>query len=191
MPTVRPAATGVFATGTTLLLSRALRAAKLDRTLYEEVEADRTATGQAVVIVAFGALAAAIGAAPTVSVPGGLGIVGSVVAGLLGWAAYAAAAYVVGGTVLRGRDTKTDWGELARTLGFASAPRALLILGQSLEAIVALWVLATTLLAIRAALDVSTRRTIVVAIVAWLVFVLVQGLAGAFIRGLSFGALTL
>ena len=61
---------------------RMLRAAKLDAQLYEEVEADKEATGQATAVVLLSALAAGIG---TFSNGGLLGIVGGALGGLIGW----------------------------------------------------------------------------------------------------------
>jgi hypothetical protein len=169
------------------ILSRALRAAMLDRKVYEEVEADRGASVQAAIVVGAGAIASAIGALPLLAARGPLAIPGEVAAGLLSWAAYAYAAYVVGTTAFRGRETKADWGEVARTLGFASAPRVLLALGPGFAGFVWLWILATTVVAIRAALDVTTWRAVLIAFAAWLALGFVQALATGVARGLAPG----
>jgi hypothetical protein len=44
-----------------ILMERMIRAAKLDMHLYEEVETDKSATGQAVTVVVLSSLAAGIG----------------------------------------------------------------------------------------------------------------------------------
>lgn len=168
-------------------VSRAMRAALLDRKTYEEIEADPTATVEAGIIVAVGALAGAVGTALWFGGTDPVRIAGDVGAGVLAWAAYAFAAYAVGTTILRGKETKADWGEAARTLGFASAPRVLLVVGPGFVGFVWLWMLATTVVAVRAALDVSTRRAVAIAVVAWLALSLAQAVATGVARGLAPG----
>jgi len=50
---------------TNLFFNRIIRAAKLDANLYEEVEADKGALGQAAGVVVLSSIAAGIGAATT------------------------------------------------------------------------------------------------------------------------------
>lgn len=104
----------------------------------------------------------------------GDGILGAIGA-LLGWAAYAWLAYYLGTRLLAGPETKADWGEVARTLGFASTPRFLYVfalvpgLAGLVQLVVGLWVLAATVIALQAALDCSLLRAIVIGIVASIV----------------------
>ena len=162
----------------TSIIPRMIRAVRLESSLYEEVEHDRDATRQAALVVAGTSLAAGIGGGFALGV-GGLIFV--TVASLVGWAFYAWLTYFIGTRLLAGPDTEADWGELARALGFANSPRALLIFGVVpalaglLALIVGIWVLITTVIAIRQALDFSTGRAIGTAIVGWLAqgFVLV------------------
>jgi len=148
-----------------------IAAAKLDSGLYEEVEADSTATGQAAAVVIFAAIAAALGTT-------GLGIfasIGSAIASLFGWLIWAGVTYLIGAKVFHGTAT---WGELLRTIGFAQAPGVLYILtaipvlGLFIPFVVALWVLIAGMIAIRQALDISTGKAIAVAILGWLVLVI-------------------
>ena len=87
---------------------------------------------------------------------------------------YAYLTYLIGTRLLAGPETSADWGELARTLGFANAPRVLLILGVIpvvgliVGAAVFIWVLVATVVAVRAALDFSTGRAIGTALLGWL-----------------------
>jgi len=96
-------------------------------------------------------------------------------------------AFFVGTKLLAGPETHADWGQVARTLGFANAPRALLVLGiiPGLFAIVSLvvgiWVLVTTVFALRAALDVSTGRAVAVAIVSFIALIIVLAVVGGVI----------
>jgi len=175
------------------LLDRAIRAARVDAAVYEEVEADQTATTQAATIVVVGAVAAGIGAG--VGAPGDLigGLIGGILGGLIGWVVYAYVAFLVGTKLMPGPATHADWGQIARTLGFANAPRALLILGivpgffGIISLVVAIWTIVTTVVALRAALDVSTGRAVGVAIVSILALIVVTavvaGSIGALIPG--------
>ena len=155
------------------IVGRMIRAARLDADVYEEVEHDREATGQAAIVVVGTSLAWGIG----LGVSGGdfVTLLWVTAFGLVGWVVYAWITYFVGTRIFAGPETDADWGELARTLGFAVAPRALLIFGVvsplavALAAIVGIWVLVTTVVALRAALDFSTGRAIGTAIVGWIV----------------------
>jgi len=183
MATAAPAVSGG-------ILDRAIRAARLDRAAYEEVEADTTATTQALTIVVVGAVAAGIGAG--VGAPGDLlsGLIGGIISGILGWAVYAYVAFLVGTKLMPAPETHADWGQVARTLGFANAPRALLVLGVVpgffgiISLVVAIWVLVTTIFALRAALDVSTGRAIGVAIVSVLALIVVTAVVGGLLAAI-------
>jgi len=156
-------------------------AAFLRAETYEEVESDLNGTGQAGGVVALGALATGIaGAAWGLS-----GIIGGIIAALLGWLLAAAVTNFIGGTLLGGTAT---WGELLRTLGFAQAPRILLVLAlipglaQPVGMVVSLWVLAATLMAIRQALDFSWGKAVVTAILSWLAILIPIIILGALMR---------
>jgi hypothetical protein len=159
--------------------SRMVGASLLDRRVYEEVEADRGATGQAVVVVLLssaggGIAAAALGAQTATDV-----IVG-MIASLIGWVAWATLTYVIGTRFLPEPHTRADTGELLRTLGFASAPGILRltavipIVGLPLYGLVWIWMLLATVVAVRQALDyTSTARALGVCVIGWgLAFVL-------------------
>ena len=153
------------------IVDRMIRAAKLDSEVYEEVEHDQSATQQAAIVVVGTSIAAGIGSA--FSGDAALIIIFPIVA-IVAWALYAWLTFFIGTRLLAGPDTSADWGELARTLGFATAPRALLVfavipaLTAILGIVVGIWVLIATVVAVRAALDVSTGRAIAIAIVGWL-----------------------
>ncbi len=153
------------------IVNRMIRAAKLDSDLYEEVEHDQSATKQAAIVVVGTSIAAGIGSSIAGDV---LLLLIFPIVSIVAWALYAWLTYFIGTRLLAGPETSADWGELARTLGFASAPRALLVfavlpaLTVTLGAIVAIWMLITTVVAVRAALDFSTWRAIATVIVGWI-----------------------
>jgi hypothetical protein len=164
----------------TLFVNRIIRAVRLNPALYEEVEADRSAMGQAMGVVILASLAAGIGSMQRI---GAGGLLMGTISALLGWAAWAAIIYFIGTRLLPEPQTKSDYGELLRTIGFASAPGMVRILGivPGLMNIVFLaagiWMLLATIIAVRQALDYkSTVRAVVVCLIGWLVQVLVMAL---------------
>lgn len=142
-------------------------AARLDVDTYEEVEADETAITQAAGVVAIVAVAQAIGSAG-----GGAGAVaGGMISAFAGWLLWSGITYLVGDKLLGGTAT---WGELLRTIGFAQAPGVLYVFGiipvagGLVRVAVALWILVAGIIAIRQALDFSTGKAVLTAILGWL-----------------------
>lgn len=150
------------------IVGRMIRAARLDADVYEEVEHDRDATMQAAIVVVGTSIAAGIGFG--IAGESVVSLVLGVVVALAGWAAYAWITYFIGTRLLAGPETSADWGELARTLGFANSPAALLILmvvsplAPFVLGVVSIWILVTTVVALRAALDFSLWRAIATAL---------------------------
>ncbi len=150
-----------------------IRAAKLDAQLFEEVEADQGAMGQATGVVVLAAVAAGIGNFGS----GGLaGMAGGTIAALVGWYVWAFLTYFIGTRLLPGPETSADPGELLRTTGFSSAPRLIRVFGviPGLTALVfsiaGVWMLIAMVIAVRQALDyTSTWRAIGVCLIGWLV----------------------
>ena len=155
------------------IADRMVRASKLDAALYEEVEADTTATGQATLVVILSSIAGGIGT----SAEGGLvGLVVGAIASLIGWYIWAFLTYYIGTKWLPEPSTEADTGQMLRTIGFASAPGILRIAGV-LPAVgivalivVPLWMLCAMVVAVRQALDYSgTGRAIVVCLIGFVV----------------------
>ncbi|MBW2266682.1 MAG: hypothetical protein JRF28_11090 [Deltaproteobacteria bacterium] len=105
---------------------RIFRAAKLDANLYEEVEADKGALGQAMSVVVLSSVAAGVGGIGKVGFTGIL--VGTIIA-LIGWYLWACLTYFIGTRFLSEPQTKADVGELLRTIGFSSSPGLIRVLG--------------------------------------------------------------
>ena len=169
---------------------RLIGAATLDAGTYEEVEADPTATAQALAVVVFSSLAAGIGAR---GMEGGTSTLqffasASVIA-LLTWAAWALVTFEIGSHILPTPDTRVDPGELLRTLGFAATPGLIQVFGVLPGArvpvftIAIVWALAASVMAVRQALDyTSTFRAIMVCTIG-----LLLSLGVALVLGLVFG----
>ena len=152
---------------------RMWRAARLEPAIYEEVEADKTATGQALVVVVLSSIATGIGLGLSgPSAPGR--VLFGILAGLVGWLAWAVIIYWVGARWFPEPETQSDVGELLRTVGFASAPGLVRAFGafvgwqQFVFVAVNIWLLFTTVVAVRQALDYrSTWRAIGVCAWGW------------------------
>src|SRR6185503_14398277 len=99
-------------TSTNTFLQRLIGAMALDPAIYEEVEADRSATAQAFVVVIASSVAAGIGARGLGDSVNAGTIAFVVVLSLLVWAAWALLTFEVGVRVLPGRETRSSVGEL-------------------------------------------------------------------------------
>ena len=88
---------------------RIFRAAKLDANLYEEVEADKGAMGQAMTVVVISSLAAGIG---SIAQGGFAGILIGTAAALIGWYIWAWLTFFIGTRFLPEPQTEADPGEL-------------------------------------------------------------------------------
>ena len=158
------------------MIKRMMGAARLDAAIYEEVESDPSATKQALTAVILVALATGIG---TFGTGGPAGLVVGIVAGIGLWALWAWITYFVGTTILKTGETEANWGQLARTLGFAQSPGLLKVagfipvLGPWVFTIASIWQLVAMVIAIRQALDfTSTWRAVGVAMVGFIPYVL-------------------
>jgi hypothetical protein len=161
----------------TSFTNRMIRAAKLDVNLYEEVEADKGAMGQAMGVVILSSVAAGIG---TIGTTGIMGLVLGTVVALVGWFIWAFLTYYVGTRLLAEPQTKSDYGELLRTIGFSSSPGVLRvlniipILGNILNFLFGIWMLVAMIIAVRQALDYkSTWRAVSVCLIGWIVQIIV------------------
>ncbi len=167
------------------MVDRMVRAAKLDPQLYEEVEADKAALGQAMGVVVLASVAGGVGSGGLGGLSGFfIGTVGS----LIGWFIWAGLTYLIGTRLLPEPETRADLGELLRTIGFSSSPGLVRVLGliPGITGIVFLisgiWMLVAMIIAVRQALDYrSTLRAVGVCVIGWIVQVVVLLLA-LFIR---------
>jgi hypothetical protein len=153
------------------MFRRMAGAARLKAATYEEVEADKSATWQAVVIAVVSSLAITVGDFHR----GDTDVLPRLVAGLAGWIVWLFFIWLVGVKMIPEPDTRSDLGELIRTTGFGSTPGLFRILGLIpfvgwLVVIAAwLWTLAAMVMAVRQALDYkSLGRAVFVCVVGFL-----------------------
>jgi hypothetical protein len=145
-----------------------IRALKLDSSVYEEVEHDKSATGQAMGVVLIASILGSIG---QFFGPGGMkAMIFAAVSALLGWVLMSFVSLGIG-KLLGG---KSDMGELLRALGFAYTPQVfgiIPLIGWLLAFVLGLiaWVQA-----LRAALDLSTGKAILTAFLSIVAFIMVM-----------------
>jgi len=175
-------------TATNSFVMRLIGALSLDAPIYEEVEADRAGTGQALAVVLLSSLATGIGARGFSEItPAGVAFFAGTA--LVAWMAWALVAFEVGYRLMPQPQTRADVGELLRTTGFAATPGLFRIFGVMPGATwpvfvaTSVWMLAAMVVAVRQALDyTSTARAIAVCVLGWSL-----AIAISLVIGLIFG----
>jgi 4-hydroxybenzoate polyprenyltransferase len=171
---------------------RFIGALVLDANAFEEVESDRHAGMQSVLVVL-----AVCGAGGMAAI--GLGLVGfagfvtGAIVMLGGWLVWVALIATIGTVALAEPDTRSDVRELLRVLGFAAAPGVFTALAAMRPAapvvfgVVAVWMIAAAVLGVRQALDYkSTGRAVAVCVIGWLLsFGMIAVIAMIFSRPVS------
>ncbi len=188
-------------------VDRIVGAAKLSVPIYEEVEADTGATGQAFGVVVLASIANGVGAGLGASMEAGAagGVIAAVVMAviytilaLIGWFIWAFVTYIVGTKFLPEPETSSNMGELLRTTGFAQAPgilrvaAAIPVLGYIVTLAVWVWMLIAFVIAVRQALDYkSTGRAVVVCAIGWVINLVIVMVLGGILLAVVFGALAI
>jgi len=170
------------------LVSRMLRAAKLDISLYEEVGTETTASGRAFLTVVLVSLATGIGAgvagvfrwAGIWSVWGLLfGLLGS----LVGWLMWSFIVYIIGMKAFKGSRVSATKGGLLRAVGFSTSPAVLGIflftpvIGGFLWLGSSIWALIAGIVAVRQTLGLNTGHAVMTCLTSWCICVLTGILA--------------
>ena len=155
-----------------IFINRIIRACKLDISLYEEVEADETATLQAASVVVLSSIAAGVGAISL----GASNFLMAPLLSLVSWYIWAYLIYFIGAKLFPEPNTEADHGQLLRTIGFSSAPGLIRVFGFTPELMSitflgsGIWMLVAMVIAVRQALDYeSTWRAIGVVVIGFLV----------------------
>lgn len=156
---------------------RMIGTAKLNLGAYEEVEADASATGQAMAVVLLSSVAGGIGSLG-LGATGIGGVVAGGVAALLSWVVWAFLTYMIGTRLLSEPHTHADMGQLLRTLGFAQSPGLARVfggipgIGPFVLGLVSIWMLVAMIIAVRQALDyTSIWRAVGVCLIGWAIVI--------------------
>jgi 4-hydroxybenzoate polyprenyltransferase len=157
-----------IATSSVLFSRRLLGVLALDPATFEDIEADTRAGMQSVVVV-LGVTAAGGLAGMGLGFVGLAGFLTAAIMMLGAWLVWVSLIATLGTTILAEPVTRSSARELLRTLGFASAPGLLLAFAAMRSAaplvfgVVAVWMVAAAVIAVRQALDYrSTARAIAV-----------------------------
>ena len=168
------------------LVNRMVRAARLKVNLYEEVEADTSATKQAFLVVLVVSVLSGIGTG-LVGLMHGQGVLpfiwglfGGIISSFVGWIAWAFFTWLIGTKVLKGSKTSATWGELLRTIGFAFSPGAFRffvfvpVVGWLISLAALIWSLIAGVIAVRQACDFSTWRALGTCILGWIIYTIIS-----------------
>lgn len=154
----------------TLFFRRFIGALVLDASAFEEIEGDRHAAMQSVIVVMLVCAAGGL-AALGLGLVGVSGFVTGTIISLGAWLVWAAVMTTLGTIVVPEAQTKSDLPELLRVLGFASAPGVFMALAAMravaplVMTMVLAWAVAAAVIGVRQALDYrSTTRAIVVCV---------------------------
>ncbi len=156
---------------------RMVGAATLDMPIYKEVRTDTQATGRAMGVVLLSSIAQGIAA---FSLGGIRGFALGTVTALIGWFVWVFVVYLVGAKLLPEPQTRSDVGELMRTMGFAASPGLLRVLGLVpgigglILIAVNIWMFMAMFMAVRQALDYeSMERTVGVCLAGWFLHIVI------------------
>ena len=168
----------------------------LDPRTYRDVEQDTDANGQAALTVVLAALAAGIGYILSRDLV--QNVLGTVISSVLQWVVFSFVAYYVGASLFSTGQTSVTRGQVLRTIGFAQAPKILLvlgiipILGWAVGLIVFFWFIAAAIVALREAFEFDTGRAVGTGLVALVAIAIIDivlnaifGIGSALFGGLS------
>ncbi len=164
------------------MLSRIIRALKLDSSLYNEVEADPSYDTEAYIIVAVASLLAGLGSGIGFNASDmGRGLSFSVTGALFGiilaFIGYLVTAYIVYFVGTRFFGGTADYGEMRRTLGYAYSANFISII-PCLGIIALPWAIATYFVATREGLDLDNGKAALTAIISWVVWMVISLVLG-------------
>jgi hypothetical protein len=147
---------------------------------FTEIEADPTAIGQAVTVIAVAGVASLIGNIFRVGLMGGIM---SMVMALLAYALWTFLIVVIGTKVMPEPATKADFNEGFRVIGFTASPGVFNVLaiipflGPLISFVISIWMLVIAVIAVREVLDYSnTGRAIIVCLIAFFIYWVVVAL---------------
>jgi hypothetical protein len=144
---------------------------------FEEIEHDPTAMGQAVTVIVLAGVAALIGNIFRSGVTAGIM---ALLIMLIGYAIWAFLVVLIGTKLMPEPQTKADFNEGFRTVGFAASPGVFNVLaiipflGPLISFVISIWSLVIMVVAVRTVLDyTSTGRAIVVCLIGWVVYMII------------------
>lgn len=168
---------------------RVTGAMKADVAIFEEIEQDPNAMGQAVAVIVIAGVASMIGDIFRSGIGAGMM---ALIFSLVGYGIWTVLVTLIGTKLMPEPATKADFAETFRTIGFAAAPgifnifAIIPILGWLIKFATGLWSLVIMVIAVRTVLDyTSTGRAIIVCVIGFVVYhvLRVMIIAALFIGG--------
>lgn len=160
----------------------------VDASAFEEIEHASDATSQAAIVAVIAAIASGIGGGFLAGSIGS-GFMGTAVWALVSWVLWAGITYVIGCKVF---DGDADFGQMLRVIGFAYAPAAfnifslIPIIGIVILLLVAVWLLASVFVGVRAGLDLDNGKVFITVFVGWFVYLIGLGIVGSIFGMIGF-----
>ena len=175
-----------------VFLMRLLGVLVLDPFAFEDIEADRRSATQSMIVVAAVCLSGGFAAAG-LELAGAAGFLSGVLIALGAWLVWVVMIAALGPFAMAEPQTRSDFSELLRVLGFAAAPGLFIALAAMravtplVVAVVAIWMVAAAVLGLRQALDYrSTVRAAAVCVISGLLsFGVMAAFASLFTRTVS------
>jgi hypothetical protein len=166
------------------MVERIIGVFRLDVSIFEQIEHDTTATGQAAGVVAIAAVCQAVGSSVSAGMMGGGGpnVLVTIIAAFIGWVVWSALTYWVGTSLY---DARADLGEMLRVIGFAQAPLILAVIPCLGALVGGIWALVAGFIAIRQGLDLDNTKTFITIIIGFLAYIVIAAVAGLFTGGMS------
>jgi Yip1 domain len=168
---------------------RMIGAMKADVATFEEIERDPNALGQAVTVIVIAGVAALIGNIFRAGISAG---VFALIISLIGYAVWAVLVTVIGTRLMPEPQTKADFAETFRTIGFAASPGVFKVLaiipflGWLISFAISIWSLIIMVIAVRSVLDyTSTGRAVIVVLIGWVIYMIVTAILGLMFFGAS------
>ncbi|MDX1414187.1 MAG: YIP1 family protein [Candidatus Promineifilaceae bacterium] len=179
------------------MINRIKGALLLDEVVFEEIEHDDSATGQAAVVVIIAAVLGALGVGfgsnllQTAMPSSGSAIVNFIIIvvwAIVAWLVWSGVTYFIGTRLFHGEAT---YGEMLRVTGFGFAPIAFMILsaipciGFAISLLVMVWSLGAVFIAVRSGLDLSFGNALVTVLIGWVVYAIGMGIILSLVFGVS------
>jgi len=181
------------------ILNGMIRAARLDKDFYEEVEHDTSYTQDALIVVVLVSLLGALGSFLGLLFTGHLGaaigaFIYRAVIAVAGYYLWVFVAQYIGTRFFKGTG---DFGEVQRAFGFAYAPQALNLLaaipcvGWLISIVAWIWSIATGFIAIRQSLDQDDTNAALTVIISGVAVFLITLLIGIILIAVGFAGAAL
>ncbi|MGI8482692.1 MAG: YIP1 family protein [Thermomicrobiales bacterium] len=170
------------------IVDRSIGVAKLVQRTYREIAVDPGATREAAIVVVVVAVASGIGGAGH----GFGGIFFGIIGAFISWLLFTVVAWFFGKHLFGVPTTNANRESLLRTIGYAQAPGILAIvgfipiLGGLIAFVGSIWVIVTSVFAIRQVFGMSTGRAIITAVIAGIATGIILPFIGL-IFGIGFG----